>query len=242
MAAGRDPKTHVVSASSRYSLQAAAATLLASALLTAGCESPAPRTETRYASPLRAARETQPIDNTFDATVVPTRDDIVAVHTFWHPVPWLFDSSNRAVGFRVPVVFVSGKTEKGAFVSGEISCRLYERGRDAAGYEQRRLVHEWRFDPQAAMHYRYRRRSVPGYQYGFMLNWPRETVVDGREIEIEFAYQRSDGREITSVGRRFRVPVPNEYRPPAPAATREAPASGPTGPGQHRPPPGQAQR
>lgn len=241
MAAGRVAKAHVVSASGRYPSPASSAVLLASALLAAGCEAPAPRPEARYVSPLRAPRETQPVDNTFDAYSVPTRDDIVAVHTFWHPVPWLFDSSNHVVGFRVPVVFVSGQTEKGAFVSGVIVCRLYQRDRDPGG-EQRRLVHEWRFDREAAMNYRYRRRSVPGYQYGFMLNWPPELGLEGREIEIEFAYERGDGRQITSVGRRFRVPIASEYRPPATQPYREARHPQPPGTRESRALTGQAKR
>lgn len=218
------------------------AAILAVGLLVWGCQIPGPWTEPQYASPLRAAHQAQPVDNTFDAQSVPTRDDIVAVHTFWHPVPWLFDSSNRVVGFRVPVVFVSGQTEKGAFVSGVIACRLYGRERSAGGLEQRRLLHEWRFDQQAAMNYRYRRRSVPGYQYGFMLNWPPELDLEGREVEIEFVYERGDGRQITSVGRRFRVPIPNEYRPPATHSIQERRTARPAGGSESPPAPGQAQR
>jgi hypothetical protein len=216
--------------------------ILTLSLLLWGCQGPAPQSEPKYASPLRAVQQAQPVDNTFDARSVPTRDDIVAVHTFWQPVPWLFDSSNRVVGFRVPVVFVSGQTEKGAFVSGVIVCRLYGRERDASGLEQRRLLHEWRFDPQAAMNYRYRRRSVPGYQYGFMLNWPPELALEGREIEIEFVYEGGDGRQISSVGRRFRVPVPNEYRPPAAPSIPQQHETRLPGRGDSRLLTGQAQR
>ncbi|RMF76472.1 MAG: hypothetical protein D6744_12275, partial [Planctomycetota bacterium] len=45
-----------------------------------------------------------------DAAAVPTRDDIVSIHQFWPQVPWLRDTSGKAVGFRVPVYFVSGET------------------------------------------------------------------------------------------------------------------------------------
>ena len=149
-----------------------------------------------------------------DAASVPTRDDIVAIHHFWPQVPWLRNSSNEVVGFRVPVYFVSGETEKGAFVPGRIFVWVYRIERLASGELERDPAHIWEFNESEAMGYRVRKLASTGYYYGFMLNWPPNLDLAGHEIEVEFGYERLDGRLVLGAARRFKVPVPPDFRPP----------------------------
>lgn len=151
-----------------------------------------------------------------DVTRIRTRDDVVAIRTFWSPVPWLTDSDGRAVGFRVPVYFVSGQTELGAFVPGEIEIKLYAVERRSDGRSERQLVHEWKFDEAAATPFRVRKRAVAGYFYGFMLTWPEELDLSGRTIEIAFSYHSRSGRAVEGPAKQLPVPGrPGQRRLPA---------------------------
>ncbi|MBU0639957.1 MAG: hypothetical protein KKB50_13900 [Planctomycetes bacterium] len=171
-----------------------------------------------------------------DPTRIAPHDDIVEIHHFWSPVPWLYDADDCPIGFQVPVYFVSGETEKGAFVSGTIFVWLYRLKRAENGHLEREFVHNWEFNAQQAMGFRVRRLSVMGYHYGFWLTWPPVPDVLGRQIEIAFGYQRADGQVVTGAAKRFRVPVPRGFqRPAAPSSVpsqtvpRERPTAGEPG-------------
>ncbi|MFH1747564.1 MAG: hypothetical protein ABIG44_11025 [Planctomycetota bacterium] len=160
-----------------------------------GCETP-PRN-----SGAGAAKDS------IDPIRIETRNDISAIYQFYQPNPWLRDADGQAVGFKVPVYFVSGETELGAFVAGRILVWLYELERQPDGSFERKFVHGWELDEQEAMGYRVRVRSVMGYHYGFMLSWPPNLGLAGKQIEIVFGYEKNARTIITGEPRRFRVPV-----------------------------------
>lgn len=153
---------------------------------------------------------------TIDASKISARDDIVRIHSMWGDYPWLTDSEQRPLGLKARVYFVDVETELGSFVTGTIGAEMYLLTRTREGRRHRELLHEWRFDTDQAMGYRIRRKAVTGYSYGLVLPWPEHLDVVGRQIDMVFRYDRSDGRVIKSSPKRFRVPVPPGYR----AATR----------------------
>jgi hypothetical protein len=178
-------------------------------LVCLGCE--AQTGPGRYPKSRVGGRPVSPAE-AIDPTTVPTRDDIVAIYQFWPNVPWLFES-DRVVGFRVTTYFVSGETELGEFVPGKVFAWIYKLARGPDGKLARELAHMWEFDEAEGMGYRVRRRAVGGYHYGFALSWPPNVELDGRQVEIEFGYERKDGTIVTSAPRRFRMPVSADYVP-----------------------------
>jgi len=155
-----------------------------------------------------ASKRPRPRDTAIDASKIKTRDDIIKIVQYWPQDPWLRDSSSgRCAGFRVPTYFVSGQTQKGAFVPGKIFGWLYALKRDEHGKSTRELAHVWEFDRATAMGYRVRKKSIGGYFYGFMLLWPPELQPAGKSFEIEFGYERLGGTVITSPPRKLRVPL-----------------------------------
>ena len=149
-----------------------------------------------------------------DSTNVKTRDDIVQIVQFWNQPYWL-QTSERVSGFKVTVYFVSGETEKGAFVPGTILVWVYELTPTGRGGYERKLVHGWEFNQAEALAMRVNKLAVGGYFYGFPLQWPRELSLEGKQVEIQFGYERvADKQLVLSSPRRFRVPIPLEYVPP----------------------------
>lgn len=158
-----------------------------------------------------------------DVERVVLRDDIVVIRQFWSHLPWIVGENDRIAGFFATTYFVSGETEKGAFVPGRILAWLYELLRQTDGTSKRQVVHTWELDHDAAMGFRVRKLAVGGYYYGLVLSWPPDIDVSGKLIEIELGYERTDGRVIVAKPRRFRVPLPvgGGYRRP-PAANQTA--------------------
>lgn len=148
-----------------------------------------------------------------DPMQVPERDNIVRIFTIWGNVPWITDGDRFAIGVKARVYFVDSETERGAFVTGRIGAALYTVTPTPSGRSQRVLVHEWKLDRDQAAGYRIRRKAVTGYSYGLVLLWPEEVEVIGRQIEVVFTYERSDGTLIRSSRKRIRVPTPVGYRP-----------------------------
>ena len=137
---------------------------------------------------------------------IETRDDITAIYQFY-TVPWLRNADGGIVGFKAAVYFHSGQTERGAFVHGSILVWLYEVVREPDGGLARKFLHEWELNEREAMAYRVRKRSGMGYYYGLFFSWPPELELSGKQIEIVFGYERTDGKVITGAPRRFRVPA-----------------------------------
>jgi hypothetical protein len=192
--------------------------VLASALGCAGCSSSQPRKlpGSWLGSQDDAKQRRQ---NEIDPTKIETRDDVFQIVQFWPQLPWL-QKGSRIVGFKVTVYFWSGETQHGTFVPGNILVWLHELEPTADGHREPRLVHMWEFDEREALAFRVRRRSVQGYYYGFPLTWPEELTLEGKQIEIQFGYERTNEQVVLSEPRQFRVPVPVGYRPPKEEAGR----------------------
>lgn len=189
---------------------AACLALLATGCQTTGCHAP----PAGRASP----RE-------LDVPKVKTRDDITAVYSIFPRDPWLRDNDGNVIGFKVSVYFQSGQTQKGAFVPGKILIWLYSMRREPDGQLERQFVRGWEMDEQEAMSWRVRFERKLGHQYGFPVLWPRDADLAGKQIEIQFGYERKDGKIIEGSVRRFRVPVPAGYRPPALESLHHEPQS-----------------
>ncbi|MCA9242328.1 MAG: hypothetical protein KDA32_00125 [Phycisphaerales bacterium] len=182
------------------------------ALVGAGCEAPPKgqvpsdvRILNTDSRPTVKPREVEP-------TRVPARDDIIEIIQYWPRDPWgLRDGRVRA--FRVATYFVSGKTEKGAFVDGVIRAHLYRLYADDKGDPQRELAHEWELPASEAMGFAVRKAAIGGYYYGFILSWPDDLNLGGDWVQIVFSYQRNDGREIESPPKLLRVPMDNATLP-----------------------------
>lgn len=149
-----------------------------------------------------------------DPTRSQTYDDVVRIVQFWGQTePSLRDADRRTIGFRTTVYFVSATTEKGEFVPGRILCWLYEVGGPEAA-APRRLLHTWELTESESMGFRVRKRAIGGHYYGFLLTWPDTLRLDGKRIELQFGYERGDGRVVKADARRFRVPLPADQVTP----------------------------
>lgn len=161
-------------------------------------------------------------------------DGIVAVRSFYTLLPWLRDPDGAITGFQVRTYFVSGRTDKGEFVPGDIHITLNALDRQPDGSLARHRLHEWVFSEREAAGFRVLKRAIGGDSYGFVLQWPPTLDVMGRTVEITTYYHRSDGRFIYSPPRQFKVPVPLGQLPPrtpsTPVTTQPA-ASAPAGRG-----------
>lgn len=186
-----------------------------------------------------------------DASKVEMRDDIKEICAYWRE-PMLFRNNDIPAGFRATVFFVSGGTQKGAFVPGVIRVQLFVADERKSFAKATEPVHEWRLDAREAMNWRIRRASMLGYGYGLMLPWPDVLNLEGRRIAIEIGYERGDGTVVRSRRRTVDVPwgpdyeerraIRNQARSTAPAklpasagsAARVEPASAATGGGEFR--------
>ncbi len=147
-----------------------------------------------------------------DPTRVATRDDIIEIIQYWPREPWGL-RDGRVCAFKVATYFISGKTEKGAFIEGTIRAQVYRLYANAAGAPQRELAHEWELGPEEAMGFAVRKAAIGGYYYGFILSWPDEVDLGGDWVQVVFSYQRSDGRVIESSPKLLRVPLDNATLP-----------------------------
>ena len=214
---------------------------LALALLVAatGCQTTttksAPESVLYYRDPT-VLKEEKP--KYFDAAATETHDDIRQIVTYW-PEPIFLTISEVPVGLRATVVFVSGQTEKGAFVPGIIHVWLYESNERGSFANAVRPVYEWQFDEQKAMNWRIRRVNRLGNTYGLLLEWPRDLDLEGKRVRVEIGYERLDGSIVRNRPRTVDVPIGPDYqerrdahyagvrRPgAAPSVSTRAPAGG----------------
>ncbi|WP_320046855.1 hypothetical protein [uncultured Ilyobacter sp.] len=146
-----------------------------------------------------------------DANRIPERDDIVQIIQYWPQDPWLYNGP-RVVGFKAPVYFVSGQTQKGAFVPGTIFVWVYRLHRTQPHQPpERELAHVWQFNKREASNFRVTKRAIGGYYYGFPLRWPDDLRLEGQRIELQIGYERLDKVVILGTARQFKVPEP--YNP-----------------------------
>ena len=159
-------------------------------------------------------------------------DDVVAIRQFYTPPIWLTDADGRISGFSVRTYFVSGKTNKGVFVSGTIGVTMNVLQAKPEGGFDRQRAQEWSFTGAEAAGFRVTKTSKLGDSYGFVLQWPPEADVMGRRIEIVFTYLRGDGQVVTGPSRQIPVPLSAGYPAPherwAPASQRAAHDAGST--------------
>lgn len=152
-------------------------------------------------------------------------DDVVAIHQYYMRPSWFRDEEGEVSGVRVrtyflPAVAQGEEMAKGVFVPGTIEALLYQLAPRPDGTDEYHVVHQWSFDRQAAMGFRVRKRSLLGESYGFYLKWPPELNLRGRQIMIEFRYERRDGQVVRGRGARLLVPGP----PASPAPSSSQPA------------------
>jgi hypothetical protein len=159
-----------------------------------------------------------------DPLRVPTRTDIVSIQIFWSNPIWLLNSDSEPVGIQAPVYFVSGETQRGAFVDGNITVWMYELTPNASSRNDRKLLYEWKLDGPAERIFRVRRKAIGGYYYGLRLLWPSDLPVDGKQVEIVVGYTRPDGTVIRSLGRRDEIVPANRRRLLAPGRPSSAPS------------------
>jgi hypothetical protein len=203
----------IVRAARQAALRRSGVAALVLAVLCAGCETPPSSNPPRpiLGSPQEPKARRQ---NEIDVSKVKSRDDIFQIVQFWPQMPWL-QKDERIAGFKVPVYFRSSETRLGAFVSGKIYVWLYELVPGEEGRRETKLAYMWELSEAEAMGYRVIGRSILGYYYGFWLIWPSELRLEGKQVEIQFGYERADKRVVLSEPRQFRVPVPPGYQPPA---------------------------
>lgn len=142
-----------------------------------------------------------------DIEKIEKRDDIIRINQFWAGDPCIYDSIGRAIGFKVPTYFISSETEKGTFVSGRIFIWLHVVQVAPNRELVRRTVHMWQMEQAESFLFASRKKAIIGYFYGFIMTWPRSLDLGGQTLEIEFAYERADGRLVVSSGKTFRVPL-----------------------------------
>ncbi|MBI5864336.1 MAG: hypothetical protein HZB38_07500 [Planctomycetes bacterium] len=191
-------------------------------LLASGCTLPQSNTNsqpTTY-SPIigdGAARTPQKPAPPLNVERTEEHDDIYQVVSFVPADPWLRESG-RVVGVWVPTYFISGKTNKGAFVPGTILAWIYgfEAGPDRP---ERVPLQIWEFDRNTAMGWRVTKMSRLGYPYQFYLRWPSDLNLEGQTIELELGYERTgDKTVVTGSPKRLKVPRTDlpRLRPPDP--------------------------
>lgn len=144
------------------------------------------------------------------------RDDVVDISQYSPMVPWMWDEeAGGVVGIKTRVYLLSAETGRGTFVSGSFTVHLDVLTPKPDGSYLRQTAHSWTFDEREAYGFRVVEPSIMGASYGLILNWPRGVVVDGRQVQLTFEYERSDGVRVMRRGSRFRVPLPvREATPP----------------------------
>lgn len=154
----------------------------------------------------------------FDASAIRTDDNIISVVVLWDERDlWLYRPENTEVvaGFRMNTYFVSGTTDKGAFVPGLIRAKAAMDQVQPDGAVKPVVVFEKTLDVEQAMKWRYTTKKLMGYGYGLQIDWPRELddIVAGRQIQVVVEYISNSGRVVRSSARRLAVPAPRHRMP-----------------------------
>lgn len=196
----------------KYAAGAVQAAAVGAALMVTGCDLLKPKTETGNFVPVRQTDATAGPPNPYiEVENIAVKDDIVQIVQFWPQIPFV-KKSGIPVGMTVTTYFVSGETDRGAFVPGTIYAWLFIKDRDKPLDDEEEPAHVWKFDPDEAMNYRIRKLAKPGYGYGLILVWPNELDLEGKQIQIQLAYRRLNGTVVQAPRRDFEVPVGPNYR------------------------------
>jgi len=139
---------------------------------------------------------------------MPLEENILSVAAFYPPVsPWIFtDDRSRVRGIVIASLYLGGPDHMGIFGDGIIRPRLYVLDADKKNPKPPQLVKEWSFDPQQALGFRSKKRTMVGYGYRFHLLWEDELNLAGKDIRMTVVFERRDGTLIHSGRKEFRVP------------------------------------
>jgi len=161
-----------------------------------GCEAPNP------------AEQRKPYLTAEEAVNMPLEENILSVAAFYAPInPWLLtDDRSRVRGIVISSLYLGGPDHLGVFGDGIIRPRVYVLDTDKKNPKPPQLVKEWSFEPEEALGFRSKRRTMMGYGYRFHLFWDDELDLAGKNIRVTVVFERRDGMLIHSGQKEFRVP------------------------------------
>jgi len=139
---------------------------------------------------------------------MPLEPNIVRVAAYYPPYdPWIWNETRTHVrGIVISALYLEGPDVLGVFGDGIIRPRLYVLSGSGKEAGEPQLVREWSFDPEQAMPYRSRKRTLLGFGYRFHLLWGDELDLSGKDIRVVIVFERRDGMLIYSGKKDFRVP------------------------------------
>jgi len=150
----------------------------------------------------------KPVLTAEEAVNMPLEENILSVAAFYPSItPWIFtDDRSRVRGVVISSLYLGGPDHLGVFGDGMIRPRLYVLDADKENPQPPQLLKEWSYDPEQAMPFRSKKRSMMGYGYRFHLMWGDELDLAGKDIRITVVFERLDGTLIHSGSKEFRVP------------------------------------
>jgi hypothetical protein len=121
--------------------------------------------------------------------------------------PWIFtDDRSRVRGIVIASLYLGGPNHLGVFGDGIIRPRVYVLDTGKKDPEPPQLVKEWSFEPEEALGFRSKKRTMVGYGYRFHLFWDDDLDLAGKDIRMTVVFERRDGMLIHSGRKEFRVP------------------------------------
>jgi len=141
---------------------------------------------------------------------MPLEKNVTGVAAFYAPYsPWIWnDDRSKVIGIVINPLYLVGPDSLGVFGDGVIEPRIYVlEGPPGSDVKTPRLVKEWFFDPQQALQWRAKKRTVWGWGYVLWLIWGDELDLAGKEIRITVSFERSDGKVFHSGKKDYLVPA-----------------------------------
>ncbi|MCK6455340.1 MAG: hypothetical protein L6Q92_02240 [Phycisphaerae bacterium] len=157
-------------------------------------------------------------------TEPPDDPNIIGVHKFVAQEPWLSfrqEGPPQVDGIKTTLYLESGTTGKGAFGDGTIRVSMYTVDRYPDGSEHVTRAYQWELTPEQSLPWRRVKETRLGWGYGLHLQWKDVDVAD-REIELVYAFERRDGRVVSSKPIRLRVPPRATVVRPEPKSPEKA--------------------
>jgi hypothetical protein len=141
---------------------------------------------------------------------MPLEKNITDVAVFYNAYnPWLWNEERtKIIGLSFNALYLIGPNSLGVFGDGIIHPRLYVLESSPASKKKTpHLVKEWTFDPQGAMPWRSKKKTLMGWGYGPRLIWGDEVDLAGKEVRITISFERTDGKVFHSRDKEFIVPA-----------------------------------
>jgi hypothetical protein len=121
--------------------------------------------------------------------------------------PWVWNDTRTHVrGIVISALYLEGPNVLGVFGDGIIRPRLYVLGEDGDKNSKPQLVKEWSFEPEEAMPFRSKKRTMLGRGYRLHLIWGDELDLSGKDIRMVVVFERRDGVLLYSGKKDFQVP------------------------------------